>query len=102
MKNRRRRESFTGLYHVVVKGINKERIFDQQREKVYLKKIILEFKEKYGIEIYAYCIMSNHAHFIIRQNLMNYHHLWPESWQNTHFITILSTIETVMFFRIVL
>ena len=69
MKNRRRRESFTGLYHVVVKGINKERIFDQQREKVYLKKIILEFKEKYGIEIYAYCIMSNHAHFIIRAEL---------------------------------
>lgn len=69
VKNRRRRESFTGLYHVVVKGINKERIFDQQREKVYLKKIILEFKEKYGIEIYAYCIMSNHAHFIIRAEL---------------------------------
>ena len=69
MKNRRRRESFTGLYHVVVKGINKERIFDQQREKVYLKKIILEFQEKYGIEIYAYCIMSNHAHFILRAEL---------------------------------
>ena len=90
VKNRRRRESFTGLYHVVVKGINKERIFDQQREKVYLKKFML---------IVSCLIMPTLSS---GQNLMNYHHLWPESWQNTHFITILSTIETVMFFRIVL
>ena len=34
----RRKKSATGIYHVVVKGINKEKIFYMQREKLYLKK----------------------------------------------------------------
>lgn len=64
-----RRESKTGFYHVFVKGINNERIFNQQREKIYFKSIILKQLSDYQIEIYSYCIMSNHAHFIIRAEL---------------------------------
>lgn len=52
-----------------VKGINNERIFNQQREKIYFKSIILKQLSDYQIEIYSYCIMSNHAHFIIRAEL---------------------------------
>ena len=69
MPARRRRESSTKFYHVMVKGINKERIFDQQREKMYFRKIICKYLSKYEAEIYAYCIMSNHAHFIIRAEI---------------------------------
>lgn len=65
----RRRESITGIYHVIVKGINKERIFNQKREKVYFKQIISKCLEKFEVEIYSYCIMSNHAHFIIRAEI---------------------------------
>lgn len=53
----------------MVKGINKERIFNQQREKSYLIKIILKHLELFKVEIYSYCIMSNHAHFIIRSEI---------------------------------
>jgi len=66
---KRRRESKTGFYHVFVKGINNEKIFNQQREKIYFKSIILKQLSKYQIEIYSYCIMSNHAHFIIRAEI---------------------------------
>ena len=66
---KRRQESSTGMYHVMVKGINKERIFNQQREKSYLIKIILKHLELFKVEIYSYCIMSNHAHFIIRSEI---------------------------------
>lgn len=66
---KRRRESSTGIYHVIVKGINKERIFNQHREKNYFIKIILKHLELFGVEIYSYCIMSNHAHFIIRAEI---------------------------------
>ncbi len=69
MPIRRRRESSTGIYHVIVKGINNERIFNQQREKIYLKKIILKHLEVFEVEVYSYCIMSNHAHFIIRAEI---------------------------------
>ena len=68
MPNRGRIKSVTSLYHVFVRGINKELIFNQVREKRYFKKIIQKHLSEYEIEIYAYCIMSNHAHFIIKSN----------------------------------
>lgn len=69
MPVKRRRESSTGIYHVIAKGINKEKIFNQKREKAYFKKIILKHIEKYKVEFYAYCIMSNHVHLIIRAEI---------------------------------
>ena len=64
---KRRQKSGTDLYHVIAKGINKERTFNQSREKTYLKKIIKKIKKKYeNVEIYAYCIMSNHIHLILK------------------------------------
>lgn len=69
MPVKRRQKSDTGFYHVIVKGINKEKIYNQQREKVYFKKIIIKYLKKYEVEIYAYCIMSNHAHLMIKAEL---------------------------------
>ncbi len=66
-----RQASSTGLYHIFVRGINRERIFEQAREKQYFKRIIkkcLKKLEQYGIEIHAYCIMSNHAHLVIKSD----------------------------------
>lgn len=39
------------------------------REKLYFLAIIKECIGEFDIEIYAYCIMSNHAHFIIKSEL---------------------------------
>lgn len=69
LPTKKRQESSTGFYHVVVRGINKERIYNQRREKGYFKKIIVKHLNKYHVEIYAFCIMSNHAHFIIRAEI---------------------------------
>ncbi len=67
MPLKRRQKSGTDRYHVIAKGINKERTFNQSREKTYLKKIIKKIKKKYeNVEIYAYCIMSNHIHLILK------------------------------------
>lgn len=69
MPERARRRSGTEIYHVIVKGINKERIYEQSREKEHFKQTILEYQKKYQVQIYAYCIMSNHAHIMIRAQL---------------------------------
>lgn len=69
MPRKRRKESSTGFYHVIARGINKELIFNQTREKVYLKKILKEFLSEHSVEIYAYCIMSNHVHLIIKSEI---------------------------------
>lgn len=55
----------SSFFHVIVQGINKEYIFQEERfKKMYLKQVS-RFTKELNIEIVAYCIMSNHAHFLI-------------------------------------
>lgn len=55
----------TPFLHVMVQGVNKEYIFyDEEHIKRYLK-LIKSNKKNYNFTIIAYCIMNNHAHFLI-------------------------------------
>ena len=53
------------FFHVIVQGINKEFIFKEERFKnQYLKELKKNIK-KGNIGIIAFCIMGNHAHFLL-------------------------------------
>lgn len=69
MPIKRRQESSSGIYHVTARGINKEHIFNQIRERSYFKEILKKYLNKYDVKIYAYCIMSNHIHLVIQSEL---------------------------------
>lgn len=71
MPTKSRKESGTGMYHVVARGINKEQILKQAKEKRQLMKIIKEYAEKYEVEIYSYCLMSNHFHLMFYTDFNN-------------------------------
>lgn len=59
--------SENGIYHVVVQGAGGEDIFrDAADKRRYLEKI-LEYRNRFGLEVFAFCILDNHAHFIIRE-----------------------------------
>lgn len=60
-----RKVSCTKVYHVILRGNDKQDIFlDEQDYKKFIKEI-LNTKEKYEYELYAYCLMTNHVHLII-------------------------------------
>lgn len=60
-----RKDLNTKFLHVMVQGVNKEYIFkNEEYIETYLN-IIEQKKEDYNFSILAYCIMSNHAHFLI-------------------------------------
>lgn len=52
-------------YHVMNRGINRENIFFSDAHRYAFLDILGKTKEIYGIEIHAYCLMSNHYHLII-------------------------------------
>lgn len=66
MPRRARQVSSTGMYHVVIKGVNHEAIF----EKEWQKKAILDVLEKkfdeHEVELYCYCVMSTHLHALLQ------------------------------------
>ena len=51
--------------HVIVQGINKEFIFENDKFKEQYKNIIKENLKEINMQIIAYCIMSNHAHILV-------------------------------------
>lgn len=68
MPRKPRQYSVLGIYHVVIKGINSQLLFEERKD--YLKYLeILEFyKENCDFELFAYCLMSNHVHLLIQTN----------------------------------
>ena len=64
-----RRRSASDIYHVIARGINKEPIFKQKREKNNLIRLLLKHLKDHDIEILAYVIMSTHFHILIRVDL---------------------------------
>jgi len=53
------------LYHVMIRGNNRSKVFETKENKVEYIRIIKKYKEKYEFKLYAYCIMDNHAHLLI-------------------------------------
>ncbi|HOW59064.1 MAG TPA: transposase [Candidatus Omnitrophota bacterium] len=90
-----RQESGTGLYHVIVRGNNKGRLFHGYEDFDEFLEIIGEYLKKYPVQIQHYCLMTNHAHLLLRsENSLElsrymhgiqraYHHYYRKNY--THF-----------------
>ena len=63
-----RKLSSTGIYHIILRGINQEYIFKENRYKHKMIRIIKEKLEDTSVEIYGYCIMDNHIHIILKSD----------------------------------
>lgn len=66
MPRSKRKQSGTNVYHVVSRGNNQAHILQKNDDKKYFMSIMRSRAEKYGVEIYAYCIMSNHVHILLK------------------------------------
>lgn len=82
MARQSRKISALGIYHVMLRGINKQNIFfcedDFVRMMNILQEIPFERDQVTGkimadnlCTIYAYCILDNHLHLLIREGMQN-------------------------------
>ena len=67
-----RKNSNSNFYHIIVQGINKKYIFNKTELINKYIQIIIDKKEKSNVTILAYCIMNNHAHFLIFSEKVEY------------------------------
>ena len=60
-----RKKSVSNIYHVMVRGINKQDIFEEDDDRICFMKILNYCKEISGFRLYAFVLMSNHIHLLI-------------------------------------
>jgi putative transposase len=66
MPRRARQLSSTGIYHIMLRGINQQQILEDREDNVKFIGILKDCKLISGYKLYAYCLMGNHLHLIIR------------------------------------
>jgi REP element-mobilizing transposase RayT len=60
-------KSNSGIYHIIMRGINRQTIFEDEEDCVKLIQTIYRYKEVCEYKIYAYCLMGNHLHLLIKE-----------------------------------
>ncbi|MCY6959652.1 transposase [Clostridium brassicae] len=64
----KREKSEDSIYHVMIRSITEVALFKEDKDKnIYLKQM-RKYQKIYGFKVYAYCLMTNHGHFIIDSN----------------------------------
>ena len=76
MPRQERTKSGTGIYHVMLRGINRQDIFEDDEDYLQMTACLQGLAERYdenGVAleplctIYSYCLMSNHIHLLVRE-----------------------------------
>ena len=57
-----RKISESNIYHVMLRGINRQDIFEDDGDRHYFMTTLRASKEASGFKLYAFCLMSNHVH----------------------------------------
>ncbi len=63
-----RRQSASGIYHIMVRGIAQSQIFYDDDEREAMLERLTRYKEQCGFEILAWSLMSNHLHLALSVN----------------------------------
>ena len=66
MSRSARQRSSTDIYHVILRGINRQQIFYDEEDYEYFISLLDRFRDISCYEIYAYCLMGNHIHLLIK------------------------------------
>ena len=68
MPRSKRKQSSTGIYHVILRGINRQPFFEEPTDCRMFLKCLEEVKKISGFTLYAYCLMGNHVHLLMKEN----------------------------------
>ena len=55
----------TGIFHVVTRGNNRQKVFRDDKDYQYYLDLLKLYKEEHRFLLYHYCLMPNHVHLIL-------------------------------------
>jgi len=66
MPRNARVKSESGIYHIMLRGINQQLIFEDEEDNRKFLEILNDCKAVSGYKLFAYCLMGNHIHLLIK------------------------------------
>ena len=55
-----------GIYHIVGRGNNRQKVYRDEADYEQKLALLLQAKQKWNFELFHYCLMPNHFHFLVR------------------------------------
>ena len=62
-----RKKCESGIYHVMLRGSNQRLIFQEDSDCERFIEILRKVREQSGFELYAFCLMGNHVHLLLKE-----------------------------------
>jgi REP element-mobilizing transposase RayT len=67
MPRQARKKSESGIYHIMLRGINQQQIFEDAEDYEKFLEILRDCKAICKFKLYAYCLMGNHVHLLLKE-----------------------------------
>lgn len=67
MPRKARIRAESGIYHIMLRGINRQQIFEDEEDNQMFLQILRDNKEICGYELFAYCLMGTHVHLLLKE-----------------------------------
>jgi REP element-mobilizing transposase RayT len=62
-----RKKSESGIYHIILRGSNRQEIFHDDKDRIKFLETINKYRVKSKLEVYGWCLMGNHVHLLIEE-----------------------------------
>jgi REP element-mobilizing transposase RayT len=67
MSRQPRKLAETGFYHIVFRGVNHCHVFEADEDCIKFLEVFAKVKEAHSFELYAYCLLDNHVHLLLKE-----------------------------------
>lgn len=62
-----REKSRTGIYHMILRGLNRQTIFEDEEDATKFMRTLEHYQKECEFKLYAYCLMGNHVHLLMKE-----------------------------------
>lgn len=62
-----RTKSASGIYHIIMRRINRRILFEEEEDRVRFIQTLQKYREICEYKLYAYCLMGNHLHLLLKE-----------------------------------
>jgi len=65
MPRRAREKSESGIYHIILRGANRQELFHDDDDSIRFLETMDKYRKQTEIKVYGWCLMGNHIHLLL-------------------------------------